>query len=280
MTKHKLINQLIQLQELVVADLQKKTVMPSIQLEALEKSIILLEKDISQPVKSHFNRLVKRHVEAIVPISGENCAGCGMKLTRSLINAVHKAEDLYRCPNCTRFLYYPEQLIERERVTRVYGEARKVGISRFTDLELMIVPLKGITPEEVLSELARRMEQEGFIPDAQELVELALQRESIVSTAVDQGIAFPHVRGVEGGGLTMAVGIHKKGIKFGGPGRTLTRIFFFMVIPTATSAFYLKLVSELARIFKDKEVRDAFLSVKSEEELWKLLIKSTRKNIK
>jgi mannitol/fructose-specific phosphotransferase system IIA component (Ntr-type) len=87
------------------------------------------------------------------------------------------------------------------------------------------------------------MQDEGFVEDGDQLLELAMQREAIISTAVDSGMAFPHVRGVEGGGLTMAVGIHKKGVKFGGPGRSLTRIFFFMVIPTATSAFYLKLIS-------------------------------------
>ena len=75
----------------------------------------------------------------------------------------------------------------------------------------------------------------------------------------------------------MAVGISRKGIKFGGPGRMLTRIFFFVVIPTATSAFYLKLISDLSRTYRDKEARELLLEAKTDEELWKALIKSTRK---
>ena len=79
----------------------------------------------------------------------------------------------------------------------------------------------------------------------------------------------------------MALGIHKKGIRFGGPGRTLTRVFFFMVIPTATSAFYLKLLSGLSQTFRDIESRDALLAAADDPEaLWKALIKSTRKTIK
>jgi len=279
-TTHKLINQLIQLQELVVADMQKKAAMPKARLEELENSIVALGSDLPQQVKTHFNRLLQKHPEAIVPVSSDTCAGCGMGLTRSLVNAVHKAEQLHRCLNCTRFLYYPEQLVERERTSRVYGEARKVGISRFTSPELMVVSLKGTTPEEVLGEICTRMADEGFVADGEHLLDLALQREAIVSTAVDSGIAFPHVRGVEGGGMTMLVGIHKKGVKFGGPGRTLTRVFFFMAIPTATSAFYLKLVSGLACIFREKEAREALLSAQTEEELWKVLIKTTKKMIK
>ena len=121
------------------------------------------------------------------------------------------------------------------------------------------------------------MEEEGFVNDKEHLLDLALQREAIISTGVDNGLAFPHVRGVEGGGLSMAVGISKKGIKFGGSGRTLSRIFFFVVIPTATSAFYLKLISGLSRTYRDKEAREMLMEAKTEEELWKALLKSTKK---
>jgi PTS system nitrogen regulatory IIA component len=279
-TTHKLINQMVQLQELVVANMQKKASMPKARLEELEKSIAALGGDLPPQIKSHFNRLLGKHPEAIVPISTETCAGCGMGLTKSLINSVHKAEQMHRCPNCARFLYYPEQLIERERTSRVYGEARKTGIGRFTSPELMMVSLKGTTPEEVLGEMCTRMADEGFIEDGEQLLDLALQREAIVSTAVDNGLAFPHVRGVEGGGLAMVLGIHKKGVKFGGPGRTLSRVFFFMEIPTATSAFYLKLLSGLSRIFRESEARDLLLAADSDESLWKALIKSTKKMIK
>lgn len=277
---HKLINQMIQLQELIVANLQKKATMPQARLDELEKSIATLGADLPQKEKSHFNRLLQKHPEAIVPVSNGICAGCGMALTKSLVNSVIKAEELNRCPNCTRFLYFPEQLIERERTSRVYGEARKTGIGRFTSPELMMVSLKGETAEEVMEEMCQRMEQEGFITDGAHLLDLALQREAIISTAVDNGVAFPHVRGVEGGGLTMLVGVHKKGVKFGGPGRTLTRIFFFMVIPTATSPFYLKLIAGLSRTFREKDASDALLAAKTEEELWKALIKTTKKMIK
>lgn len=279
-TTHKLINQMIQLQELIVANLQKKASMPKVRLEELEKAIGALGSDLPLQIKTHFNRLIQKHPEAIVPISTGICAGCGMALTKSLVNSVHKAEQMHRCPNCARYLYYPEQLIERERTNRVYGEARKTGIGRFTSPELMMVSLKGATPEEVLGEMCNRMAEEGFVEDANQLLDLALQREAIVSTAVDNGLAFPHVRGVEGGGLSMVVGIHRKGIKFGGPGRTLSRVFFFMVIPTATSAFYLKLLSGLSRIFREKEAREALLAAKTEDHLWKALIKSTKKMIK
>jgi len=260
-----------------VANMQKRVSMPNARLEELEKSIDAMSADVPQQVKSHFNRLLQKHPEAIVPVANGLCTGCGMSLTKSLVNSVHKADAMHRCPNCARFLYYPEQLVARERTSRIYGEARKTGISRYTSPELMMVNLEGTTGEEVLRELCTRMADEAFVEDGQLLLDLALQREAIVSTAVDNGLAFPHVRGVEGGGLSMAVGVSRKGVKFGGPGRTLTRIFFFVVIPTATSAFYLKLIAGLARTFREKAARDLLLEAKTEEDLWKALIKATKK---
>ena len=280
MSNRKRINQLIQLQELIVARMQKKVAMPTAPLEALDENIALLGKDLPSPIKTHLNRLLKKHPEAVVAVIKGNCSGCGMALTKSMANDVLKADSIQRCPNCTRYLYYPSEVVARETQLRVLGQKPPKGIARFSAPSLMVFPLQGNTPEEVLAQLCTRMQEEEFIDDANLLLELALQREAIISTAVDSSIAFPHVRGVEGGGLTLAVGVHKKGIHFGGPGRSLTRLFFFAVIPTATSAFYLKLISGLSQTFREKEARDALLNAADEAELWKVLVRQTRRKIK
>ncbi len=279
MTNRKQINQLIQLQELVVARMQKKAAMPKAPLGALDQNIALLGADLPQRTKSHLNQLLRKHPEAVVPIVDGHCTGCGMAQTKSMVIEVHRADELNRCPDCTRYLYSPSEIVARERASRIYGEVVPRGIARFSAPSLMVTPLEGSTPEEVLGQLCQRMQQEAFVEDGKQLLELALQREAIISTAVDSGMAFPHVRGVEGGGLAMALGIHKKGIHFGGSGRMLTRIFFFMIIPTATSAFYLKLISGLSQTFRDKEVREVLLAVENEEELWNMLVRRTRKAV-
>ncbi|MEI6516062.1 MAG: PTS sugar transporter subunit IIA, partial [bacterium] len=119
----------------------------------------------------------------------------------------------------------------------------------------------------------------GFVDDADKLVEAALKREAIVSTALEHSLAFPHVRGVEGGGLTLGMGISSKGIKFDGHDKGLTKIIFFLVIPTAASAFYLKVLAGLAETFSDAEARKALMAEESPEKVWKALIKLTKKTI-
>jgi len=128
-------------------------------------------------------------------------------------------------------------------------------------------------------ELADKMEKEGFVEKADKLTEAALKREAILGTAVDHGLAFPHVRGVEGGGLTLALGISEKGIAFNSDPKHLTHVMFFMVIPTAATAFYLKLIAGLAETFMPNEARNSLLAEEDPLKLWKLLKKLTRRSI-
>ncbi|HNX53131.1 MAG TPA: PTS sugar transporter subunit IIA, partial [Pontiellaceae bacterium] len=236
---------LIQLQELVAARAQQQASMPSQRLQQLDKNIATLAGELPVELKTHFNRLLQKSIEAIVPVTGGNCSGCGFALTKTMINSIHAGDELNRCPNCTRILYAPDIPLTRRSPRRRWGDPVKRGIERFSAPELMIASLQGTTKEEVLLEMCENLRAEGYIENCTDLHDAALRREAIVSTAVEHGIAFPHVRGVEGGGLTLTLGVSKKGVEFGAPGEKLTKIFFYMVIPTAASAFYLKLLSGL-----------------------------------
>jgi PTS system fructose-specific IIC component len=144
----------------------------------------------------------------------------------------------------------------------------------------MVPRLQATDKEGAIRELAEAMREADFIDSADKLVEESLRREAILSTAVEHGLAFPHVRHVEGGGLTLALGVSPKGLKFDGPSRSLTRMIFLLVIPTAASAFYLKLLSGLTETFMDADARKALMAETEPEKLWKVLTKVTRSTIK
>jgi mannitol/fructose-specific phosphotransferase system IIA component (Ntr-type) len=277
--KTHVIKHLIQLQDLIVARAQQQASMPKARLEQLDKSVTTLASELPAELKTHFNRLLQKNIEAIVPITGGNCSGCGYALTKTMVNNIHGGDELNRCPNCTRILYSPDVPLTRNSPRRRWGDPVKRGIERFSAPELMIPSLKGTTKEEVLLEMCNNLREQGYVESCDDLHAAALRREAIVSTAVEHGIAFPHVRGVEGGGLTLTLGISKKGIKFGADGDKLSKIFFYMVIPTAASAFYLKLLSGLTQSFATKAARDLLLKAKTQEELWKTLVKVTKKHI-
>lgn len=270
-----LINQLIQLQDLLFARDQAEAASADAHLESLEASIKAMLEDLPLEVRGHFIKMHKKASLSIVPIASGVCSACGMQIPVSQVHAVHAGDVLYQCPSCARYLFYPESAPRRLGQRRKRGEPAQVGMARFSAPTLMVTHLAGTDRDEVIAELCGRMGAEGFVDNAARLTEEALRREAIASTAVDHGLAFPHVRGVEGGGLTLALGLSRKGIRFGG-GKNLTKVVFLMVIPTAASAFYLRLLSGLTQTFREESARDLLFKAETPDELWKALNKATR----
>ena len=270
------INLLVQLQELIIARAQQEAGMPGAQLDQLDASIASLTKEIPADVGQQFSRLLQKNPLAIVPVVNGVCTACGMTLPVSLVHQVHAAERIYHCPACARLLFYQESGARNTRKSARRSDPPKIGIERFSAETLMIPALKGADRDAVLAEMCRKLAAEGFVDNADKLLESALKREAIVTTAVENGIAFPHVRCIEGGALTLALGIAPKGIKFDPAGKASTRIVFFMVIPTAASAFYLKLIAGLSQVFQKAENRDKLFEADTPEKLWKALMKATR----
>ncbi len=276
---HPTINHLIQLQELTLIRAEQRAHKQEHRLDELDSSIASLTAQLPADIQGLVNRMQKRDALIIVPMSNGTCTGCGMKLPTSHVQQVRVSNALQVCPVCTRILYYQNVLPRSIAHTPGRSEPRKVGIARFSSPQLMIPRLKADARDDAIREMALQMQEAGFVEDAEKLVEPALRREAMVSTAVDHGLAFPHVRGVEGGGLTLALGISTKGIKFDGRDKTLTRMIFFIVIPTAASAFYLKLLAGLAETFSDAEARKVLMAEEEPEKLWKALCKLTKKTI-
>ena len=141
----------------------------------------------------------------------------------------------------------------------------------------MIPDLAAKTREEAIECLAARMEEASFISSADNLVTAALERESILSTAMECGVAFPHVRGVEGGGLTFALGVSRDGIDWDGE---KVHLVFLSAIPVAVSAFYLRLMSGLSKTFAKEANMKAVMEANDPAALWRVLQKVTRQAVK
>jgi len=274
-----LINHLNQLQELVLIRDEHRTTGDGRHMESLNASIDQLTDKLPPDIKSLYQRLYKKDHIVMAPMYNGCCAICGMRMPISQVQAVRLCKQIQNCPSCARILFEESDAPRWVGATPSRTEPRKSGISRFSAESLMAPDLKGTTGAEVIAELATLMEQKNFVSGADKLVETALEREAVLSTAMENGLAFPHVRGVEGGGLTLSLGVSKKGVKFDDAGN-VCNIIFFITIPTAVSAFYLRLMSGLTETFLKEQNREAILAAETPEQLWKALTKATRYSIK
>ena len=274
------INLLNQLQELVLTRDEHHQTGDGSHTDALSDSIDALASKLDPQPKALYDRLYKKDHIVMSPMTNGCCAVCGMRLPISQVQQVRMAKTLQTCSSCGRMLFNAEEDAPKYIGGKpARGEPRKTGISRFSAEELMIAKLSASTPEEAIAELAKAMSDNKFISNPEALVAAAMDREQILSTAMGEGLAFPHVRGVEGGGLTLALGISEKGIKWDGDG-TVVNVVVFSVIPVAVSAFYLRLVSNLCESFKKNENLALVKGSNDSAELWKNLVKATRYAVK
>ena len=273
-----LVNHLVQLQELALTRDEHRATSDGTHLDRLNGDIEALTAKLPPEACALYQRLYKKDHIVMAPVYNGSCAICGMKLPISQIQAVRMGKELQSCPSCARILFEapdaPHWAGERHSRT----EPRRVGIARFSAESLMVPRMVASTREEAIAALSAKMAEGHFVDDASKLVAGALEREAILSTSMDNGLAFPHVRGVEGGGLTLAVGTSVTGIDFGTPQPVF--VVCLLTIPTAVSAFYLKLMAGLTEAFMKAQNREALLVAETPAELWKALSKATRYTIK
>ena len=273
-----LINHLLQLQELVLILDEHRATGDGSHLSSLTQNVEQLAEGLPQQVKSFVQRLLKKDHVIMSPVHNGSCAICGVKLPIGQVQAVRQARELQTCPSCARVLYEAQDAARWIGELHGRTEPRKTGIARFSSPDLMIPSLKAKTRDAAIIELANIMQDAHFVDDAGKLVSAAIERENILSTGMENGLAFPHVRNVEGGGLTLALGVSRSGVKFDDD--HVANIICFMTIPTAVSAFYLRLVAGLSETFLKEQNRAAILAATTQEALWKALVKVTRFSVK
>jgi len=136
-----------------------------------------------------------------------------------------------------------------------------------------IIFLNHSTKHDALLELANNLSTAPQVKMSNELAVEILKREELMSTAIGRGIAIPHVRLSSVTDLVMSVGISKCDIiDFQTIDDVPVRILFMIAAAYNQHAYYLQTLSFFSSKLKNKELRDALLTVTDPMEAYKLLI--------
>jgi len=143
-------------------------------------------------------------------------------------------------------------------------------IPQYTNLAIQPGPVK-----DVLDQLTRPFLDAGDIDtDAhRRLVEELCYRENILSTAVNDGVAFPHLRTPSDNpipGPLILVGRCDAGTDFGSQNGTPTFIFF--LICTSSITVHLRVTSRLAQAIADFSLTERIMEVKDGEGILAVLL--------
>lgn len=135
----------------------------------------------------------------------------------------------------------------------------------------MIIPqLASASKEGVLRELVRAIAQVEKQVDENRLMEILLERESLGSTGIGEGVAIPHGKSKEVKRLLASFGRSLAGMDFQAMDGKPTHLFFLLVAPENSAGIHLKALARISRLMKDNVFRKRLMEVNSGEEIYSL----------
>jgi mannitol/fructose-specific phosphotransferase system IIA component (Ntr-type) len=139
------------------------------------------------------------------------------------------------------------------------------------DRRCIALTLAATGKREAITELIGLAASAGLIADAGAAERAVLAREALMTTGVGQGVALPHALIPGFGSTVVAVGRSRKGIDFQALDGAPVRLVVLIVGAKGQEPFHLVLLSHLARILGDEQVRRKMLDASTAEELALLL---------
>jgi fructose-specific phosphotransferase system IIA component len=133
---------------------------------------------------------------------------------------------------------------------------------------LCILDLDGTTKRDVLSEMVDAISIEHSIKDRDIVLEMLLNRESLGSTAIGKGVAFPHGRTLAVKDLSIVFARSSKGVEFDAVDKSPTHLFFLIIAPPQDKDnLYLQVLGRMVDIIKNDATRDEIQNAGNFEEL-------------
>ncbi len=130
--------------------------------------------------------------------------------------------------------------------------------------------LKGNTKSEILEEMVDNLARGDQRFDREAVLKALREREEVMSTGMQHGIALPHARLDDITELTAAAGLKKEGIDFNSIDGEPSQIFILELIPTRKNAPHIQFMSTISQQLNEK-VRAELLTCSSAEDMYRIL---------
>ncbi|MBN2495330.1 MAG: PTS sugar transporter subunit IIA [Deltaproteobacteria bacterium] len=126
--------------------------------------------------------------------------------------------------------------------------------------------------EEILSSLVDLLVSNHQELKRDLLLQVLLKREQLRSTAIEEGVAFPHGRVPGLPKLISCFGRCRKGVDFDSFDGKPTRFFFVLLIPENAEGTHLKALARLNRLFQDEHFRHTLLEAEDADSVFDAIL--------
>lgn len=152
-----------------------------------------------------------------------------------------------------------------------------MSIAAFLDPKAVNLRMQSQNRDDALRELVHLIpELLGRTPEQLTLWQALVDREKLHTTAVGEGLAFPHARNAMGNLLKkpiIAMGRHDQGLAWGAVDTKPVQLFFLLAAPSLTE--HLHLLGQMSRILRAPKLRADLLKVANNDSAIALLREAT-----
>lgn len=156
-----------------------------------------------------------------------------------------------------------------------------MSIGSFLDVRAVSLRLQSNAKDDVLRELVNLIpELQNRAAEQLSLWQALADREKLHTTAVGEGLAFPHARNAMGNLIkrpVIVVGRHPEGVHWGAADSKPVQLLFMLAAPSLTE--HLHLLGQMSRILRNAKVREDLLSAAAPEQAVEIL-KAAEANIR
>jgi PTS system fructose-specific IIC component len=145
---------------------------------------------------------------------------------------------------------------------------------RLSDLlseQTITVSLRHTDKQGVIEELLDFAMKTGRIKDRSIALKAVMDREQLMSTGLEKGVAVPHAKTKAAEDLSMALGISKEGIDFQSADGKPSHLFFFLLAPEAAAGPNVKVLAQIARLTNAPDFRQTLKEASSPKEVLNII---------
>ncbi len=146
-------------------------------------------------------------------------------------------------------------------------------VTEFLDIKGVRLDLQSSEKQDILKELVDILADVKDIGDKKVILKALLERESLGSTGIGQGIAIPHGKTDKVKELNSVLAISKKGVNFEALDGEPVYIFFLLVAPKDAAGPHLKALAQISRMLRDTYFCDLLRRCESVEQVYDLIRK-------
>jgi PTS system nitrogen regulatory IIA component len=134
--------------------------------------------------------------------------------------------------------------------------------------DAVILDVESDSKDAMLAEMARALAKSVPALDADRLHEVLVERESLQSTGIGEGVAIPHGKVPGLGDLVASFARCREGLDFASIDGQPTYLFFLLVVPEHSGGQHLKALARISRFLRDPAFRDKLSSAEELQDIF------------